>query len=414
MSPLDRRGISVSTRLITVVCAILALAYAAVFVKKAHGPEGLVLDAAGRPTLTDYLSLWSAGSLAAEWRAAAAYDWTAHAARMGDAMGHPPQSQLQFSYPPSALLAFAPLSRLPFAPSFILFGVLTLIPFAYLAGRIVGRPEAALWVLATVPPFWNFAVGQTGALAATLLAAGLLLLPARPLLAGVMFGLLTVKPHLGLLVPVALLASRRWPTIAAAVATALALAVLSAIVHGLEPWLAFLVSLSKFGVFAMADTNATAYKMQSLFGLLRTLGAPGQIALAAQSALALAIAAFTWHIWRTPGAHDLKSAVLLATAVLVTPYAFHYDLTMLTLAQAFLLRHALATPTGPSHEVPRGPLMMILVVNALVMSFPPLSFPTGFLASLVLLAALAHRLAVVEPSLLPRLSPKSPATAAAA
>ncbi len=399
-----------STRLVTLICAIFALAYAAAFVKKAQGPDGLILDAQGRPQLTDHLSLWAAGRLATEGRPAAAYDWPAHAAAMADAMGRQPQSQLQFSYPPSFLLVMAPLSHLPFWASFALLSILTLIPFPLIASRILGRPDAAVWMLATIPPFWNLCVGQTGALAATLLAAGLLLLPARPLLAGAMLGLLTFKPHLGLLVPIALIASGQFRAIAAAAATTLLLASLSLAIHGAEPWLAFIASLQKFGAFAMADTNATAFKMQSLFGLLRTLGLPAQPALAAQAILALALAALTWHLWRRPGPHDLKAAALLASAVLVTPYAFHYDLTMLTLAQAFLLRHALAPAPAAHAEIPQRELVIVLAVNALIMLFPPLSFPTGFLASLVLLAALLHRLETEAPGALPRLAwPRLPA-----
>ncbi len=394
-----------STRLITIVCAIFAIAYAAAFIKKAHGPDGMVLDQHGHPQLTDHLSLWTAGKLAAEGRPAQAYDWQAHADRMGEGMQRTPHSPLQFSYPPSFLLVMAPLANFPFQASLVLFGLLTLAPFAFLASRIVGRPEAALWMLATVPPFWNFVVGQTGALAAALLAAGLLLLPARPLLAGAMFGLLAFKPHLGLLVPVALLASGRLRTIAAAAATGAAVALASVIAYGVEPWLAFAASLSKFGTFALADTNVAAYKMQSLFGFLRTFGAPAQIALAAQALLACTIAALTWRLWRSPDrsdrSHDLKSGVLLASTVLVSPYAFHYDLTMLTLAQAFLLRHAIAMQPG-GDEIPQRDLFVILAVNALIMIFPPLSVPTGFLASLLLTAALLQHLSREQPGLLPR------------
>ncbi len=405
-----------STPLITFVCAIFAFAYVAGFINKARGPQGMVLDQHGRPQLTDHLSLWSAGKLAAEGRPAQAYDWQAHADRMGEAMERTPHSPLQFSYPPSFLLALSPLSSLPFAASLVLFGLLTLIPFGLLAWRIIGRPEAALWMLATVPPFWNFVVGQTGALAATLFAAGLLWLPARPILAGAMFGLLAFKPHLGLLVPVALLASGHYRTIASAAFTAIAVLLASVVAYGTEPWLAFAASLSKFGAFALADTNGAAYKMQSLFGFLHTFGVSAHIALTAQAALACATVALTWWLWRRPDrqdySHDLKSGILLASAVLVSPYAFHYDLTMRTLAQAFMLRHAIAT-SATSTEIPQRDLIVILAVNALIMMFPPLSVPTGFLASLVLTAALLHRLAAEQPGFLPRFASLAAAPRAA-
>lgn len=378
------------TRLVTVSCAILALAFAAAFVGKVRGPEGLVLDTQGRPQLTDHLSLWAAGRLAAEGRPAAAYDWPVHAAAMASAMGREQSGQLQFSYPPSFLLVMTPLASLPFAVSFVLLGLITLIPFAFVAARIVGRTEAGLWALATVPPFWNFCVGQTGALAAALLGGALLVLPSRPVLGGVLLGLLTFKPHLGLLVPVALLASGQLRAIAAAGATAAAIALASMAVHGPEPWIAFLASLTRFGVFAFADTNATAYKLQSAFGFLRALGIPVTAALVVQSVLALSLAALTWHVWRSRTAHDVKAGLLLTSAVLATPYAFHYDLVMLTAAMAFLLRHAMARQPAGSIDVPRQPLIVVAAVSALIMLFPHLNFPTGFLASLLLLGVLVH------------------------
>jgi arabinofuranan 3-O-arabinosyltransferase len=404
----------VRTRLLTIICALLAVAYLVAFATSAKGPEGQILDANGRPQLTDHLSLWAAGSLASEGRPAAAYDWAAHSAAMAAAMGRTPQGELQFSYPPSFLLVMDPLSRLPFAASFVLFGLLTLLPLGLIAARIVGRPDAALWALATLPPFWNLCVGQTGALAATLLAAGLMLLPSRPWLAGAMFGLLTFKPHLGVLVPIALLAAGQHRAILAAAATAIGIALASVAVHGIEPWQAFAASVSKFGGFAMADSNATAYKLQSLFGFLRALGLTADAAITAQIALSLALVALVWHIWRQLVPHDLKAAILLVGATLATPYVYHYDLIVLTLAMAFMLRHALAPAPARAEMIPAGDLVAFITVNALILAFPRLSFPTAFLGSVLLLILLlqrlrAHRLAPGGPSLPPSGAAAAPA-----
>ncbi|MGN5509364.1 glycosyltransferase 87 family protein, partial [Campylobacter coli] len=52
--------------------------------------------------------------------------------------------------------------------------------------------------------------GQNAFLTTALMGAGLAGLETRPWLAGVAFGLLTFKPHLGLLIPVLLLLNGRW------------------------------------------------------------------------------------------------------------------------------------------------------------------------------------------------------------
>lgn len=375
-----------SSRLVTLLCAVAILASAIGFAAKARGPEGLLLDQHGRPQLTDHLSLWAAGRLAAAGQPSDAYDWERHKAEMGRAMNRAVESDLPFSYPPSAMLAFAPLSQLPFITSFLLFGLLTLVPLAIVCAGIIGHRNGAVWMLATVPPFWNFCVGQTGALSGALFGAGLLLLSRRPALAGMMFGLLTFKPHLGLLIPVALLATGQTRAIVAATATAAAMILASALLWGVEPWLTFVHAVSGFGAFAMSAANLTAYKLQSLFGVMRALGSPPEIALTAQVALAIALAALVWHIWRAPGSQDLKSGVLATAAVMATPYAFHYDLVLLTISQAFYLRHALARGITAQDAI------VILLVNTVIAIFSPLGFPTGFFASAALLAVLVHRL----------------------
>lgn len=70
---------------------------------------------------------------------------------------------------------------------------------------------------------------------------------------------------------------------------------------------------------------------------------------------------------------------------MATPYAFHYDLVLLTIAQAFFLRHALQRGFTP-HDA-----MVVLSVNTVIAMFSPLGFPTGFIAGAMLLAVILYR-----------------------
>ena len=69
----------------------------------------------------------------------------------------------------------------------------------------------------------NVGHGQNGFLSAALIGAGALVLDRRPIVAGLLFGALVFKPQLALMIPIALIASRRWTTFAVAAVTAAAL-----------------------------------------------------------------------------------------------------------------------------------------------------------------------------------------------
>jgi len=87
---------------------------------------------------------------------------------------------------------------------------------------IVGRENSTLPILPAIAypaVFINLGHGHNGFLTAALMGFALLLLDARPLLAGIPFGLLAYKPQFGLLIPLVLIATDRWKTFAAAAAT---------------------------------------------------------------------------------------------------------------------------------------------------------------------------------------------------
>jgi hypothetical protein len=80
----------------------------------------------------------------------------------------------------------------------------------------LGWPMAACVVMAAPAVMINLVSGQNGAFSAAILAGGLMLLDRRPVLAGLLLGLLCYKPQLAVLVQVALVASGRWRTAFAA------------------------------------------------------------------------------------------------------------------------------------------------------------------------------------------------------
>jgi hypothetical protein len=136
-------------------------------------------------------------------------------------------------------------------------------------------------------------------------------------------------------VPVALLASGQWRTIASAGAAALGLAGVAALAFGPQVWADWLAITQTAS--SATDSGAIGFdKMVSLFAALRLLGVPSGAAMAMQVgvtlALAAAVAQASWRREFTPGI----AALVLAGAPLATPFVLDYDMLLTAFPLAYL------------------------------------------------------------------------------
>jgi len=290
--------------------------------------DGLV-DPSGHAIGRDFINLWTAGRLALEGRAATVFDVHGFHAEQESILGREFPLHL-WSYPPHFLLLVAPLGLVGYLGGMALWSALTLALYAWTAGR--PRP-ATMAVLAAAPAaLVNLASGQTGALAAALLFGGLRLMHHRPVAAGILFGLLTVKPQFGLLVPLVLLVEKRWKVIASAAVTTVALAALSAVVFGSELWTLYLRQNFAVTRSYLEEGSGPFMDMSpSVFMALRIHGADLATAYTAQGVIAVLAAVGIVFAWRSPTTLDHKVALTGIAALLATPYAHNYDMTLTNL-----------------------------------------------------------------------------------
>jgi hypothetical protein len=199
-------------------------------------------------------------------------------------------------------------------------------------------PDRRAWIVAAATPAALITLldGQNALLTAALAGFALLLLEGRPIVAGVLIGLLAVKPHLAVLFPLALLAEGRWRSIVAAAATVLALAAASLAAFGWTSWAAFLDHVPL--TLAMGEQGAVPWgTMPSPYVFALSLGAPTIVGDALQGVVALFAAGCVWRVWHSREApFEAKAATLVAGSLLVSPYLFYYDLTWAAAAVAWL------------------------------------------------------------------------------
>jgi hypothetical protein len=180
--------------------------------------------------------------------------------------------------------------------------------------------------------------GQNGFLSAALLLGGTLSIDRRPVLAGVLFGLLTFKPHLGLVVPFVLLALGAWRVIAVAAVTAIVLVAVTLPLFGIEPWRQYLEVTGGYQAMLL-DRFRGFYTimMASVFAGARMLGLSYMAAMAIQAAVAIPVLVTACWAVRQTADPCRRAMVVACAAVLVSPYAFNYDLTAISAGLVWML-----------------------------------------------------------------------------
>ena len=289
----------------------------------------------------DFIVFWTAAKAALSDAALALYQPETLNARLLEAFPRADAYKLTWQYPPTMYLVVAPLGLLPYTTAVWVWSGLTA---ALLAGvlRSFWRDGTALILAFTsAAAFQGLITGQTGFLTGALIAAAAGWADRRPLLAGLAAGLLTVKPQLGLLIPIAFAAAGCWRAFGAAALTGASLAALSVAAFGVESWVAFYEAASAHG--GLMSTDVFPYhKLITVLGAATLIGAPTAAALATQAVFTLCLAAFVFVVWRRTDEWDLRAMALCAAAPLATPYAFYYELPALIPPLILLARRGMA------------------------------------------------------------------------
>jgi hypothetical protein len=239
-----------------------------------------------------------------------------------------------WSYPPNMLFLVLPVGLLGPVAGFVVWSLMGLAGLGAALALVVPKRDfwATMLLICVLPVVWDdIQVGQNAAFTGALLIAGFVWLERRPGWAGVAFGLLTIKPQLGLLVPVAMLAARRWRTIGVAALVALGLAGLSALIFR-GSWRLFFAHVEPAMqlrlVRAYVPTPSQAY-MSSAFVAARALHWGVGFAWLVQG-LVIALAGMAiLRLWRRDnldaGASRSRVAASVALCLAATPFSLDYD-----------------------------------------------------------------------------------------
>lgn len=314
-----------------VVLALLGLAFTA------HG----AVDSRGEPLGTDFSNFWSASKLALMGEPAAVYDMARQYAVQKQEFG-PQTGFYPFFYPPIYLLICYPMAALPYLTALAIWIAVTAWAYLAVVRRIGAGVVGIAPVLAFPAVFVTIGHGQNALLTTAILGAAALALDRRPVVAGILLGLLAFKPHLAVVAPLMLLASGRWRAFVASGVTAVALALVSLAVFGLDAWKAFIAS-APAAKAVLDDKMMDVEKLQSVFGAVRLLGGGANLAYLAQGAVALVVIGVLLVLARKSLTGEAIGALTATAAALTSPYFLDYDLALLAIPLAW------ATAQGVKH-----------------------------------------------------------------
>jgi Glycosyltransferase family 87 len=178
--------------------------------------------------------------------------------------------------------------------------------------------------------------GHNGFLTGALLCGGLSLLDKRPWVAGLLMGCMIYKPQFGLILPILLIFGGHWRAIGGASASATFLCLVTLLIWGLPVWSAFVDSLPLTQSVIIEQGITGWAKIQSAFSAVRNWGGGIAFAWAIQGCVT-AIAMIGAVVLAFSKNAACRNALIVAAALLATPYCLDYDLVPLMIALAFLI-----------------------------------------------------------------------------
>lgn len=292
----------------------------------------------------DFVNLWAGGHLLWQGRADAIYDVAAYREHLAGLFG--PLGGHNYSYPPVTFPIAQAFSLLPYWLALPLWLGSTGALFVWAARRWWPAHWRPAWLAVLTPAaLMNIWAGHYGFLVGAVFLLGWERLERRrPWQAGMLFGLMLIKPHLAIMVPLVLLLRSEWRALLAGALTVLALVAVTAAIYGWSIWADFLFGAGSVQSGLIdAGPSFYGYMSTSLATAMLRLSDHPALAFGAQLLLGIgAVAGVVVAARRAIAMPDL--AMLAATATfLVLPYAFNYDLTVVMVAAVRLWADPQAT-----------------------------------------------------------------------
>lgn len=325
--------------------AAMSLFVAAFVLYGSHISGGYLVDGQGYILGRDFLNFWHYGVAAWQDGAIRFYDTAFYNSVLDGLIAGYDYPDQNWSYPPHYMLLAAPFGLVGYNWALAIYTGLGLwLYWKFVVSGFSGNEQRiALFAMPTVTVY--LLCGQVSALVAVLLVAIYRNLDRRPVLAGLLIALLTVKPQIGLLIPLFLVLTGRWKVFLVAGAGTLVFAGVSVAVHGFDIWRYYLVDGIATQSTTLVRSNVVVMGlMPTAFVDMILVGAGERVAMAVQATVAVLAVGLMVVTVRATSDHFLQFASLIAASFVVTPYLMSYDTLVLGWVLATLAMRAEMAP----------------------------------------------------------------------
>ncbi len=309
--------------------AIFLASFAIYYVHYMATLHGLV-DKDGDPFGRDFVAFYNAAQMLRVGDVAGIYSPEAFTKGLTQLFGS--SLNLYWGYPPIFLFLLWPLTMLGYKAAYVAWLLMNIVAFVVAAFWRTKLDGSWRWIAFSAPAVLiELFIGQNGLLTAAILIGGFRLLKSEPLWAGVVFGLLAYKPQFAILLPFILLALGQRKAFLTAALTLATLVLLSAMAFGCESWILFFHNMWHYQSQIMWLGHE---KMITVFSATQSLGGSRPVGAVLQGAATVATVIFLCRaLMRRRDAHWSEWLLLCAPAFyLATPYAFTYDMCILSTA----------------------------------------------------------------------------------
>lgn len=337
------------------------------------------------PIGRDFVNFWLGGHIAATGNLDLLVDWFGYNDLLNQILHRQAEEMFFFSYPPNLLPFLVPFGVIHHLPAVILWTALNLFCIER-AVRLL-TPDRWIALAACLSPatlmmvaFGHF-TGVLALLATFILRHG----QARPVVAGVCLGLMTVKPQFAAVFGLFLLGVGYWRAVLVSVPVMLALIGVSVLAFGIKPWINFFEATVPLHSRMISEFfYGSLMVVVSVYCGARLIGLPGWAANGLQAVFSLVVLAKSVLLFRRRGPDACAIAIVLFAVIAALPYFNCYDLAIFAPAMTVALFEDAGRDDLPFLSLPGALLLWLAPVYAVPFGMQGWAIVQPILAALLL------------------------------